>query len=195
MISAKYHLPVTSPGAMLRDEKRRETALGVEAERLTSQGKLLPDAMVNDVVGDWLKRHLEAFVFDGYPRSRGQADGLDAMLSAQGTSLDAVLSLETDLGTIRHRVARRMACSECGRIVSVGLHVTDGEAGCPSCGGALGKRSDDSPEALEARMHEYADKTEPLISHYRQRGLLRSVDASRTPEAVFESIARILEEK
>lgn len=193
MIRAKYNLPITSPGAMLREEKRAGSRLGVEADQLTSQGRLLPDGMVNELVARWVELHPDAFVFDGYPRSTGQADALDEMLAARSTLLDVVFSLEIDLHTIRDRVANRIICSSCARVVSVGLHVKSAEVGCPSCGGLLVKRRDDTPEALKARMDEYGAKTEPLISRYRERGILRMVNAGRRPEQVFASISEILE--
>lgn len=193
MIRAKYQLPITSPGAMLRDEKRAGSQLGVEADKLTSQGKLVPNEMVNELVAHWLERHQDAFVFDGYPRSSDQADALDRMLAAHGSALEVVVSLEIDLVTIRDRVSRRLTCSSCARIVSIGLHVQKANAACPSCGGLLVRRKDDAPEALEARMEEYAAKTEPLISRYRELGILRSVNAGRRPELVFDSIFTILE--
>ena len=58
---------------------------------------------------------------------------------------------------------------------------------------ALGKRSDDSLETLAARMTEYHEKTEPLITYYQSRGLLTPVDSTRVPDEVFSSIVRILE--
>ncbi|MEA3210089.1 MAG: adenylate kinase [Chthoniobacter sp.] len=193
MIQAKYQFPVTSPGAILREETKAGTPLGIEAEKLTSQGKLVPDEMVNGLVQDWLAKHDGSFVFDGYPRSLGQAAALNEMLEIRGTPLDAVLSLDADLETIRDRVMRRLMCSRCGGIVSIGLHVARSEAGCPVCGGALVKRGDDTPETLELRLREYADKTEPLIASYTARGLLRGVDARGTRETVFQTITTILE--
>ena len=195
MIRAKYQFPSASPGAILRDEKKAGTALGLEADELTSQGKLVPDEIVNELVKRWLAKQDGAFVFDGYPRSMGQAEGLKDILAGRGTPLDAVLSLEADMTTIRDRVSRRMICSQCGMIVSVGMHVTSADGACPACGGELTKRRDDTPETLELRMAEYEEKTEPLISYYTDLGLLRAVDATRTPELVFQSIEAILEAK
>lgn len=193
MIQARYQLPITSPGAILREERKLGTPLGIEAERATSQGQLVSDKIVNAVVKNWLARHDSSFVFDGYPRSVGQASALETMLEERQTPLDVTLLLEADRETIRGRVERRMMCSKCGRIVSVGLHVSDRTTPCPNCGGILTKRLDDTPETLELRMREYADKTEPLIGYYRERGLLRNVDATRTPEVVFGSVVEILE--
>ena len=193
MIRAKYQFPSASPGAILREEKKAGTALGLEADKLTSQGKLVPDVIVNELVKRWLAKHDSAFVFDGYPRSLGQAEGLSDILAARGTPLDVVLSLEADTATIRDRVSHRMMCSQCGAIVRVGLHIASADAACPTCGGELAKRRDDTPETLELRMREYGEKTEPLISYYANLGLLRAVDATRTPELVFQSIETILE--
>ena len=195
MIRVRYQLPVTSPGAILREEKRVGSSLGLEADKLTSQGRLVPDEMVNAVVGKWLEHHGIAFVFDGYPRSRGQADALDQMLSARRTPLEVVVFLKVDLATIHDRVASRVTCSHCGLSLSLSLHLPGVESGCPSCGRALTKRQDDKAEALEERMREYAEKTEPLISYYSDRSLLRPVDGNRPPDAVFDSIVKILEQK
>jgi adenylate kinase len=193
MIRTKYNLPIASPGSILREEKRNGSPLGLEADELTSQGHLVPDGLVNEVVADWLERHQGGVVFDGYPRSRGQADALDGILSKSGRVLDLVLFLQIDLLTIQQRVANRLMCADCGWIGSIGLNVSNADAGCPFCSGSLIKRKDDTPDTLKARMAEYGKKTEPLISQYRERGILCSVDAGRARELVFDSISEILE--
>ncbi len=194
MIQARYQIPTTSPGAILRDERKMGTALGLEAEKSTSHGQLAPDEIVNEVVRCWLSRHDHSFTFDGYPRSLGQATALDEMLAERKTLLDIVILLDADLQTIQNRVERRLMCVGCGRIVSLDLHIAKADAPCPSCAGRLIKRRDDTPETLESRMREYSTKTEPLIGYYRGRGLLRLVAAARPPEFVFASIVSILEE-
>ena len=77
--------------------------------------------------------------------------------------------------------------------MSLGLHIASVDAPCPKCGGKLIRRSDDNLETLHVRMKEYADKTEALVSHYSDLGLLRVVDSTRTPDLVFESVAAILQ--
>lgn len=186
---------IASPGAILREQKRVGSPLGVEAEKLTSQGKMVPNELVNESFRGWLQLHQNAFVFDGYPRTAGQADALDELLSGNGQSLDMVVLLEIDLPTIQNRVANRMTCAICGWVGSIGLHVKNANADCPRCGGRLVKRRDDPSETLAARLAEYGEKTEPLISRYRERGILHSVDAGRRPEVVFDSLSKILEIK
>ena len=193
LIEARYGIPVTSPGAILRKEKQSGTKLGLEADRLTSQGQLLPDQIIVDVVAAWLRDCDDQFVFDGFPRTLGQAEALEPLLEFRGTPLDVVIALEADLGTLQSRVSHRLICQRCGEIVSVGLHVAAETDPCPKCGGVLGRRSDDSLETLAARMVEYHEKTEPLIAYYKGKGLLQSVDSTRVPKEVFGSIIQILE--
>ena len=194
MIQSRYQIPITSPGAMLREEKRRGSALGLEAAELTKKGKLLPDSMIVNLTQTWLEKEGgNGFVLDGFPRTIGQANALEEMLGKRGTPLDIVLALEANVETLQSRVASRMVCLQCGAIVSVGLHVPSAGSECPRCGGALARRTDDSPETLVTRLLEYREKTEPLLEYYSSRGLLQRVDSSSAPEVVFRSIAALLE--
>jgi adenylate kinase len=193
MIQARYEIPSASPGSMLREEMANGTKLGIEADQLTSRGQLVPDATVNQLVGSWLEKRDSQFVFDGYPRSRGQADALETMLAKRRTPLEVVLSFEANLETLQGRVRNRVVCAKCRSNFSIGLHVADEETPCPRCGAQLVRRADDTPETLALRMKEYAVKTEPLIAYYTGRGLLRGVDATRTPDRVFASVVEIME--
>ncbi|RYD71149.1 MAG: nucleoside monophosphate kinase [Verrucomicrobiaceae bacterium] len=195
LIEARFGIPVTSPGAILRKERKAGTSLGLSAERMTSQGLLLPDHIIVGVISNWLETCDDQFVFDGFPRTIGQADTLEELLHLRGTPLDVVIALEADLPTLQSRVAHRLMCQSCGEIVSVGLHVSSEMDPCPKCGGTLGKRSDDSLETLSARMVEYHEKTEPLVAYYKAKGLLREVDSTKVPAEVFEAITSILESK
>lgn len=188
-----FQLPSASPGAMLREEKAAGTALGIEADKLTYGGNLVGDEIINSVVAAWLgKQGGDGFVFDGYPRTLGQAEALDQMLAERIQPLDVVLLLEAEIATLRARVENRAICKACGNIVSIGLHVGDASASCPRCGSALTKRADDNAETLERRFCEYAEKTAPLIGYYEKRQLLRRVNTERLPEQVFAEVCQIL---
>lgn len=193
LIQERFGIPVTSPGAMLREEKRRGTKLGLEADELTSRGRLLPDTIIVNLVSAWLAQHEGEFVFDGFPRSIGQTEALAQKLDRRNTTLDVAIVLKADVETLQRRVAGRVMCAVCGQIFSVGLHVLSVSAECPACGGELTRRKDDTPEILLARLEEYREKTEPVIAYYRENGLLREIDSTSVPEVVFESIIAILE--
>jgi adenylate kinase len=178
---------------MLRDEKRKGTDLGTKAEEYTSIGKLLPDEFIVGLVRRWLSEHDSEFVFDGFPRSVGQADALAHLLEERATPLDVVIALQADAVTLHQRITSRVMCSACGRIFSVGLHVSSLADACPHCGGRLTRRSDDTAETLERRLIEYREKTEPLLSYYQRAGLLVIVDSSGSPDLVFQSVRTALE--
>lgn len=188
MIREEFGIPTVSPGHVLREEARAGTELGRKAVEYTSQGKLAPDAVVVGVVGHWLDQHDGSFVFDGFPRSSGQAEKLDTILEKRQTPLDVVLLLDVPPETIRERVLRRRVCEKCGAVASIGLHVPDEGVGCPRCGGKLIRREDDTVETLDARMKEYEAHTAPLIPFYEGAGLLKRVPSARRPGEVFEQI-------
>lgn len=193
MIQATYGIPTVSPGEMLRSEIRARTELGMKAEQLTSEGRLLPDAIVIELMQRWLATHDGEFACDGFPRTVGQAEALAELLNSRRTPLQVAICLTADLLTLQHRVEHRLICQGCRQIVSVGVHVASGSSTCPKCGGELKKRADDTLVTLANRMEEYTQKTVPLIDYYRQGGLLQEVDSQRPPEEVFTAVVRVLE--
>ena len=193
----KFHfdLPSASPGAMLREEKQAGSPLGLEADRLTSEGRLVPDEVINAVIRSWLDRQSgDGFVFDGYPRTLGQAVALDEMLFERGMPLEASLFLDTDVTVLRQRVEKRMTCRVCGNTTSLDLlHEVSRE--CPRCAGELSRRSDDTVETLDVRLREYFEKTAPLSGYYEKRHLLHPVKAASPQGDVFAEVCRILDLK
>jgi adenylate kinase len=180
-------------GAILREEKRKGTPLGLRADELTSRGELVPDEMVIEVARAWLSENDGSFIFDGFPRTIGQGEALTSLLEERRTPLDAVFLMEADIDTLRRRVQQRLVCTKCGRIVSEGLHIASASQGCPTCGGELGRRADDTLATLERRMEQYTAKTVPLIDYYQSQGLLHRIDTTRTPDLVFKSVAEVME--
>lgn len=193
LIKAHYGVQPTSTGAMLREEKRLGTKLGEEADRLTREGQLVPDDLIIGLVAKWLEVHHDAFVFDGFPRTLGQGIALDALLEGCGSALDIVFFFRTPFEVIKDRVLNRVTCESCQRIFRLGMQVESLEEACSACGGTLKRRSDDSVEALQNRMAEYHQKTEPLIDFYRQKGILVELTAADRPETVFAEISTALE--
>lgn len=193
LIREKYGIETPSVGAILRELQVAKTDLGMRAAKYTNAGLLVPDEIIIEVVQSWLEKHDGAFVFDGFPRTTGQAEALEILLAKRGTPLDLAFSFEVDFATIQDRVCRRMVCGQCGSIVSVGLHVTSALSLCPRCGGTLERRGDDTLETLMRRMQEYREKSEPLVSYYEARGILRRIPGEAMPESVFASVSAELE--
>ena len=194
LIQKKFQIPVTSTGAILRREAKANTLVGREAGRIISKGALAPDDLVLMLVGQWLDQHREAFLFDGFPRTLPQAVEFEKMLHARQTPLDLAIFLEASEPTIAFRMARRLTCSNCGKVVSIGRHVQSATEPCPNCGGKLEVRSDDNQAALALRLEEFRKKSLPLIDFYSGRNLLAKVDANQEADRVFEQISRVIQE-
>lgn len=192
-ITEHWAIPVTSVGDVLRREKEARTPLGLEAASYIDQGRLVPDRVALSSIEAWLAANGSAFVFDGFPRTLGQAKALDAILDQHHAPLQAVCWLEVDADTIRERISRRVVCAKCGHTFRVGWQVQDRTDACPLCGGNLMTRHDDDAETLVRRMAQYQEHTEPLIGYYEDRGLLRRIDAGRAPEEVSAQIEAVFE--
>jgi adenylate kinase len=194
LIQRKFQIPVTSTGAILRREAKLNTLVGREAGRIISKGALAPDDLVLALVGQWLDQHREAFLFDGFPRTLPQAVEFEKILQARQTPLDLAIFLEASESTIAFRMAHRLTCSNCGKVVSIGRHVQSASEPCPNCGGKLEVRSDDNHAALALRLEEFRKKSLPLIDFYSVRNLLVKVDANQEADRVFEQISRVIQE-
>lgn len=187
LLAAHGGMPITSIGELLRREHNLGTSLGLEADRFTSLGQLVPDETVVRSVESWLdaEEATGGFILDGTPRTLGQAAALNELLARRKMPLTGALLLEISRETITDRVRHRLVCERCGRACRLGEHVPSAQAACPACGGTLERRKDDSPETLAIRLAEYAEKTAPLMPFYEVRGLLRRVPGEGSIEEVF----------
>ncbi|MGF1657213.1 MAG: adenylate kinase family protein [Verrucomicrobiales bacterium] len=196
LIHQKWMIPITSTGSIIRKEIEQKTAYGEQVAHAIAEGKLAPDPLVMTLVTRWLDAlQQESFLFDGFPRTIPQAELLDALLKEREQSLKAVIWLELDRSTIEERTLARRVCRACRRAVSLGLHVQSEEESCPSCGGELFQRADDSIEVLNRRMSIYEEHTLPLKSYYQAQGILEIIDASRPREEVMSEISDLLEQE
>jgi adenylate kinase len=196
MITRQFGIPVTSPGAILRREKDLGTPLGLETAKITQQGGLVPDKIIVRLIEDWLRLHGgHGFVFDGFPRTLGQAEGLTAILKQLQSSLDLAIWLEVSEQTVRDRISSRLQCRSCGFTTSVGSATFSERAVCPYDDGPLIRRNDDDITVLQNRLDEFKTKTQPLTAYYEKQSILHRIDGNRDREAVFDDVARVIEGK
>ncbi|NCP10436.1 MAG: adenylate kinase [Sphingomonadales bacterium] len=185
-----------STGDMLRAAVKAETPLGLEAKAVMAAGDLVSDDIVSGLIGERLDQ-LGAdtgVIFDGYPRTRAQAEALDALLAERGRHLDHVIELVVDEDALVDRITGRFTCAACG----AGYHdryKQPLEAGvCDVCGGTdFKRRPDDTEETVRKRMAEYRAKTAPILPLYDARGIVSRVDGMANIDAVTQSIEGILD--
>lgn len=158
-----------STGEMLRAAVQAETEIGVQVRVIIEAGALVPDHMVLRIVADRIDApDAEAgFVLDGFPRTVGQAEGLDRLLAERRIQLDAVVEIRVDEDALLDRILIRAT-----EMAARGEPV----------------RKDDNPETLRRRLHSYAEETAPLVSYYGGKGLLRSIDGMEPIETVADKI-------
>jgi adenylate kinase len=194
LITRQFGIPVTSPGAILRREKDLGTPLGLETAEITQRGGLVSDQIIVKLIEDWLRLHgSHGFVFDGFPRTRPQAQSLNDILDRLKTELDLAIWLEVSEDTVRDRIGSRLQCRSCGFTTSSGSAHFAERPVCPYCDGSLVRRNDDDISVLQQRLAEYKTKTQPLAEFYRKISVLHEINGDRDREAVFADVSKLIE--
>ena len=179
-LAAHFAIPHISTGDIFRANLKGNTPLGIEAKKYMDKGELVPDSVTNDMVKDRLNQDDlgNGFLLDGYPRNVAQAEVLRAILAEKATPLHAALELSVDHDEIIARLSGRRSCSNCQRPFHIENEKPAVEGICDGCGGALIQREDDKAEVIKRRLEVYAEQTEPIISFYRNEGLLITISAT-----------------
>jgi adenylate kinase len=193
-LSARFHIPHVSTGDILRAAVREGTDLGRQVSAILEEGGLVSDDLVIALVQE---RFTEAdaangALLDGFPRTIGQAQALDAMLGDDGVKI--CINLEAPVDLVAERLSARRVCQECGHIYSANDPAAVSGT-CESCGGDVIQRADDQPEAIRRRLETYERDTAPLLDYYAQKGLLVNVNGDQSPEAVTEAIEAAITER
>ena len=152
------------------------------------RGELVPDSIVWAMVKE-RSRCLSCgggFLLDGFPRTLSQAESLKRLMDEEQLSPHAVLNYELPLDEIIARLSGRRTCTQCKAVYHVKNQPPVIDDLCDRCGGALVQREDDRPESVAVRMEAYRRSTEPLIGFYSALGLLVSIPATGSPEAIYE---------
>lgn len=185
-------VPLIATGDILREAIAEGTRLGQAAQEDVKAGRLVADSTMLGIIETRLlqKDAAKGFVFDGFPRTTAQADGLAALLGER--RMDAVVNLVVPAETVIDRLKDRWVCANCGTIYNLSTLPPRAPGICDVCGGTLKQRADDRPETVRARLEVYERETAPLVAYYERQGVLRNVDGSGTPEAVYGAIQQAI---
>jgi adenylate kinase len=193
-LSRAFGIPHVSTGALLRSECARGTPLGLEADSWTSRGLLVPDELAVRVITAWMSGNGPRFLFDGFPRTTVQAEHLDMALDAANTPIELVIFLDLSESEIRRRILDRLTCTACGTTFGGSLHGMKIGDACPSCGGDLIRRNDDTEEALSERLRVYRESTLPVVTYYREKNpsIFHRVDAGEGSNEIFQKLSALV---
>lgn len=183
-----------STGDMLREQVAAGTELGRAAKSFMDLGKLVPDDVIVGMVRERIQQPdaRAAWILDGFPRTLPQAEALDRTLS-DSAPLTHVIYFAVPESILFGRLTGRRTCSKCGAIWHVENHPTKRDGVCDRCGGELVQRSDDHPEKVGKRLEEYRSLTVPLLAYYRDRQVLREIDANRSPDVVYQELLKLMQ--
>lgn len=190
-----YGVVQLSTGDMLRAEVAAATELGRQADAIMKAGKLVPDDLIIDLIDSRIDRDdcKAGFILDGFPRTVGQAEALDSMLTRKGLALDHVLSMEVEDEAMVERITGRFSCVKCGAGYHDRFQRPKVEGVCDVCGGTeFTRRADDTAETVRQRLQAYHDQTRPILDHYAKHGLVRTIDGMANIEAVTEQLKTVL---
>jgi adenylate kinase len=184
-----------STGDMLRSAVAAGTPVGVKAKAVMDAGQLVSDAIVSALIGEHLDAsHGKGAIFDGFPRTRQQAEALEILLAERGRQLDHVIELVVEEEALVGRIIGRSTCANCGAPYHDQFHPPQAAGTCDICGShEFKRRPDDNEATVRTRMAEYRAKTAPILPFYEDKGLVRRVDGMQPVEAVAAAIDAILD--
>lgn len=175
-----------SPGALLREETKKGTPIGKEIAKYIDKGHIVPTNIVVEMMK--LEAHgKKRLVFDGFPRSREQAEALPDL------KIDLVLYLDVSERILVKRLSGRRVCSKNQH----GFHLQNfppkKKGLCDYDGSRLIRRKDDQPAIVHERFREYYRLTHPLVDYYRKKKLLRVINGDQEPEKVYGEVKKVLQ--
>jgi adenylate kinase len=186
MLAQELGIPQVSTGDLFREHLKAETELGKLARTYMDRGELVPDKVTLDMVRERLSRPdcARGAIFDGFPRTFRQAEGLDRLLKVLGERVSIAPYIKVDPEVLLQRLAGRWTCRQCGAMYHAVFNPPKETAVCDICGGELYQRADDSPETQKRRIDVYFEQTAPLIAWYRERGLLVEINGEQSIDQV-----------
>ena len=185
-----FGLPQVSTGDLLRRAVADKTPLGLKAKAVMDAGDLVSDDIVLGMIEERIAKPdaVHGFILDGYPRNGKQAQDLEAVLAKRGLEIDAAVLMDVGFDILMKRLTGRRTCSKTGAVLNIYFSAPAELEACKKAGGELLQRDDDKEETIRNRLQVYQRQTAPLIEHYEQRGLLKTIPATAEVDAVYQRL-------
>lgn len=191
-VADKFRFQHLATGDILRAEAAQGTELGKKAEGYMKAGKLVPDAIIIEMVAGKIASGGN-YLLDGFPRTIEQAQGLDQILKQAGSVINLVVNLTLPVAEAIKRMSSRRICSNCAEVYNTISRPPKVDGVCDKCSGKVIQREDDTEATAQKRLMVFEDQTHPLVAYYRGEQILKEVDANRAPEAVEAALSAVIE--
>ena len=189
-IVEQFHVEHISTGDMFRAAMANQTEMGVLAKSYIDKGELVPDEVTNGIVKERLSQDdikETGFLLDGYPRTIEQAHALDKTLAELGIELEAVINIEVNPDCLLERLSGRIIHRETGetfhKVFNPPVDYKEED---------YYQREDDKPETVKRRLDVNIAQGEPIIAHYRAKGLVHDIEGNQDINDVFKDIEKVL---
>ena len=187
-IVEKFGVAHISTGDMFRAAMANKTEMGVLAKSFIDKGELVPDEVTNGIVKERLAQAdiaEKGFLLDGYPRTIEQAHALDETLNNLNLTLDGVINIDVNPDSLVERLSGRIINRKTGETFHKVFNPPVGDYNEDD----FYQREDDKPETVKRRLDVNIAQGAPILSHYRQSGLVYDIQGNQDIDAVFADIA------
>jgi len=189
-IVERFNVAHISTGDMFRAAIANQTDMGVLAKSYIDKGELVPDEVTNGIVKERLSQDdikQTGFLLDGYPRTIEQANALDQTLAELDLALDGVINIEVDPNSLLERLSGRIIHRETGetfhKVFNPPADYKEED---------YYQREDDKPETVKRRLDVNIAQGQPIIEHYRSKGLVHDIQGNQDINDVFSAIEKVL---
>lgn len=193
---AEYlNMPHVDTGSLLRSEIKNNTEYGKIAKNYIDKGQLVPAELVADIIKNRLSQDdcKNGYILDGYPRSIEQAQKLETINNELGEAKFMAIYFDLDQEILLSRIVNRRSCPKCGEIYNTKYHPPKINGICDKCKEPLTQRKDDNEETAKARFDTYFAETAPLIDYYKNKNVLKVLDANGTIDEIWNRLLKITE--
>lgn len=187
-LQVEFNIPVISTGVILREAVDKKSKLGKEVENIMSKGGLVPDHIILEIIKERIKQEdcRNGYIFDGFPRNIEQENSLEKLNKELNEYIDYVFYFEIPFDEIVKRLSNRRVCKKCSTNYNLSFNPPEKDNTCDLCGGELYQREDDKEETIKNRLKVFAKQTIPLKKYYKEKKLLKVIDANLSENAFLE---------
>ena len=185
LLAKKLEYTHINIGDIFRKHISEGTELGKQVEHIIHAGELVSDELVFDLVNATITGKCKGLIFDGFPRTKAQAEFLLTHYNVL-----RVYYLEIGEAEALDRISTRLVCKGCGSNFNNKSHLPMVEGICDHCGHKLMIRPDDKPAAIHKRFKEFFKETHPLKGFFAERNLLMELHASSPIKEITTAITK-----
>ena len=190
----EYQIVQLSTGDMLRAAVAAGSDIGRKAQSVMEAGQLVADEIMIGIIQERIQEPdcAKGYLLDGFPRTDVQAEKLDELLKARQQKIDAVVHLTVDAALLMQRITGRRVHLPSGRVYHIDFNPPQMPGKDDVTGEALTHRKDDTAATVKDRLEAFQQQTEPLVTYYQKKGILKEINGMGEIEAVFSRIKAVL---